>query len=374
VSATRQFKRFRELLDVDAASLAEGQLLQYSAGEIVGVGGTSFLNVKAPPFNAVGDGEEDDSAAINAAIAACASNGGGTVFFPVGTYLCNGAFDSETNSVLKIPLVATWDGTPFIDYHDTTIELLGVIPPAISPTRGSIIKSTKTGTGTMPALLAANPWVGAGLIGYDDLNYCHVKMRNLAFLTNDNPTIHGVRLDAAAKMTLEDVLVMTETGGEDGDNATEPTHSTVGLWTPNSPNFAINSMNRVWSLGFDTAIAVGEHMRAENILTLNSKIGLRFTEGYHISVVNAIVVHCVKSFKWDTYHPAMITSDIESSVAPAWQAPGANDDVVDSTNRATGELRYTKVVLFEDLFDGPNVGTTGCAKLRLVNMWSDLNP
>lgn len=39
-------------------------------------------------FGAVGNGETPDTAAIRAAIAACQEAGGGTVFFPVGTYLC----------------------------------------------------------------------------------------------------------------------------------------------------------------------------------------------------------------------------------------------------------------------------------------------
>ncbi len=39
-------------------------------------------------YNAVGDGATNDTAAIRAALAACRENGGGTVCFPPGTYLC----------------------------------------------------------------------------------------------------------------------------------------------------------------------------------------------------------------------------------------------------------------------------------------------
>ena len=47
----------------------------------------TFVNVKDAPYNAVGDGVTDDTNAINAAIGAVATAGGGTVFFPKGIYL-----------------------------------------------------------------------------------------------------------------------------------------------------------------------------------------------------------------------------------------------------------------------------------------------
>lgn len=47
----------------------------------------STFNVKAPPYNAVGNGVTDDTAAVQAAINACNSAGGGIVYFPEGTYL-----------------------------------------------------------------------------------------------------------------------------------------------------------------------------------------------------------------------------------------------------------------------------------------------
>lgn len=51
------------------------------------VSGNIFVNVKLPPFNAVGDGVTDDLGAINAALVfADATLGGATVYFPPGVY------------------------------------------------------------------------------------------------------------------------------------------------------------------------------------------------------------------------------------------------------------------------------------------------
>ena len=46
-----------------------------------------IFNVKAPEFGAIGDGLNDDTAAVQAAIAAANANGGGVVMFPGGHYL-----------------------------------------------------------------------------------------------------------------------------------------------------------------------------------------------------------------------------------------------------------------------------------------------
>ncbi|NJL18846.1 MAG: hypothetical protein HC901_00530 [Bdellovibrionaceae bacterium] len=46
-----------------------------------------IFNVKDPEFGAVGDGLHDDTAAVQAAIAAANANGGGVVMFPGGHYL-----------------------------------------------------------------------------------------------------------------------------------------------------------------------------------------------------------------------------------------------------------------------------------------------
>lgn len=48
-----------------------------------------IINVKKAPYNAVGDGATDDSAALQAAFNAAAASPGSTVLFPAGSYLHN---------------------------------------------------------------------------------------------------------------------------------------------------------------------------------------------------------------------------------------------------------------------------------------------
>src|SRR5437879_4989678 len=63
----------------DSARRVVGQ-----TGKVATVPFESAFNVKA--FGAKGDGKALDSPAINRAIDAAAASGGGTVFFPAGTY------------------------------------------------------------------------------------------------------------------------------------------------------------------------------------------------------------------------------------------------------------------------------------------------
>jgi parallel beta-helix repeat protein len=63
-----------------------------------------FFNVKSGPYGATGDGSTDDTTAIENAIAAISSNGGGTLYFPKGTYIVSESLDLVSNMrVIRAP-------------------------------------------------------------------------------------------------------------------------------------------------------------------------------------------------------------------------------------------------------------------------------
>ncbi len=66
--------------------------------------GPNVFNVK--DYGAVGDGVVLDKAAINKAVKACGASGGGTVYFPAGTYL-SGSIRLESNVALYLDAGAT---------------------------------------------------------------------------------------------------------------------------------------------------------------------------------------------------------------------------------------------------------------------------
>lgn len=72
----------------DTTGLYSGPIPYQSVvgGNVTTTAAVDYFNVKAPPYNAKGDGVTDDTAAIQAAITA-AQVAGGVVYFPMGTYV-----------------------------------------------------------------------------------------------------------------------------------------------------------------------------------------------------------------------------------------------------------------------------------------------
>ena len=80
------------------------------------------FNVKSGPFGATGDGTTNDTTAIANAIAAAEAAGGGIVFFPEGTYMCQGISTTDNTNVL---LLGTGSGSILKKRANGTIVTLG---------------------------------------------------------------------------------------------------------------------------------------------------------------------------------------------------------------------------------------------------------
>lgn len=59
--------------------------------------GAAFVNVKSEDYGAVGDGSNNDTSAIQSALDAASAAGGGTVYFPTGTYRTTSALTVAAN-------------------------------------------------------------------------------------------------------------------------------------------------------------------------------------------------------------------------------------------------------------------------------------
>lgn len=368
--------------------MAGHSLLNYPGGG----GSGATVNVKSPPYNATGLGVADDTAAIQAAINFVASLGGGTVFFPRGIYLCNGAFDATTNSVLKFPYVPLTVGAArgrardaFAGYrrfpsvrsgsawnNPVTIELLGEMPATVSAvpfitTQGSIIKCTKTGTGTAPAILAPYSYIGRQVAADYTAQFSYVQpvLRNLLFQTGVNPSIFAVRLDSAVMAIVEDVVIETADGG--GAVPVEPTHGTVGLFMPTYFNFG-NYVNRVWVAGFDTGYVAADHFRAPRAEVLNCHVGFEFLSTPQFGWGNLGVVHCNTAIKFtdiDSLHRYAMDLTVEiEQIDTGWQLPTATSDILDPNNVGNGEIRYWILQLNAG---HKTIGVTGGNNLRLID-------
>jgi hypothetical protein len=98
---------------VTASAIADGTIGQSKLNFQSG-----YINPRNPPFGALGNGTNDDTAAIQSALNSAAANGGGIVFLPAGNYL--------VNSSLVVPaqtsLVGVWRApTAGSQYQGTTL-------------------------------------------------------------------------------------------------------------------------------------------------------------------------------------------------------------------------------------------------------------
>lgn len=226
----------------------------------------AWIDVKAAPYNAAGDGSTDDTAAIQAAIDACATAGGGTVYFPAGVYIIGGALQTTHYSVAdyNAQLCLPFDGGTG---GPLPITLLGPTPASVltdsnlpgSPKQYAILKSTLTGaTGTDPAMLATRQTeVSFGLN--------NITLRNLGFRCPTNPTLGAVNLKTAWAHQIHDCAA--DAGEAYSGTLTQPTHpkATGFVMSTSDTSTPAYQTGNLYVQGFYSGVKGGNHVHFEDI-------------------------------------------------------------------------------------------------------------
>ena len=237
-------------------------------------------NVEA--YGAVHDGVTDDTAAIQASITACASAGGGVVYFPNGVYVIGGALITSLNSVnpncqLYVPLQnAATVGATLV-----TVKLMGEEPPityfnhlettANPPLTGAVLKSTVLGSGTLPAVIGTS-WIASPFSGYDaDFNFTKIEIENLTIRTRSitaavhvAPTMTGINLYRYFAAEVRHVRVDTES--RILDQSVLPTSvQSVGIRMPRWNNQGVANIEDVLVQCYYTGIILDECSRGDKL-------------------------------------------------------------------------------------------------------------
>ena len=159
--------------------------------------GLDIYNVKSAPYNAVGDGSNDDTAEIQAAINACQDSArGGVIYFPPGIYavssgLTHGNGSSTGDDVASTKAVCSFEGAGAGDDSHTTGGANVTV---------SAIKWTASNPGSLTYMLTIDgPMFGWG-------------MRHLKLWANSNSNVVGLDARQISYFTMEDVSI-SETGG-----------------------------------------------------------------------------------------------------------------------------------------------------------------
>lgn len=163
--------------------------------------GLDIYNVKSAPYNAVGDGSNDDTAEIQAAINACQdSTRGGVIYFPPGIYaissgLTHGNGSSTGAGVASTKAVCSFEGA-------------GAGDDAISSGSANVTVSAIKWTASNPGSLTYMLTIDGPMFGWG--------MRHLKLWANSNSNVVGLDARQINYFTMEDVSIVETGGGTSG--------------------------------------------------------------------------------------------------------------------------------------------------------------
>jgi len=241
--------RIRKILISLATLLCAASLLAQAQT----TAGSSPAVYSVRDFGARGDGKTLDSPAINRAIAAAAAAGGGTVYFPAGTYL-SGSIHLQSNIHLDIAAGAALLGAPQeMNAYDPPEKFAGTAYQDGGHTyfHNSLIWGENlnnisiTGTGMIDGggLTSKDKKVGEGSIGLGDktiaLKLCrNVLIRDLTILKGGHFAIITTGCDL---VTIDNVTLDTNRDGINLDCCTNVAVSNCRINSPFDDGLCLKS-------------------------------------------------------------------------------------------------------------------------------------
>lgn len=259
-----------------------------SAGQV-----TLSVTASSTVTNQMVDWGTDDTVAIQNAIIDAFNAGSATIYLPAGRYMIDGDLQTSIsgtnpNSQLYIPSVA--DSAT----NNASIRLVGestfpwLSRRLVMETKGTILKSTRIGSGVNPTMLGTIGTTG----NYLNFNYTKVTVENIALTvyTNNNtsaPSMHGIDFRYLATGIFKNVSITIDVPFLEGPDASgaEFAGLIIGGRDNNGPNY----LETCCVAGFKYSYVLGEHT------TVNNLYAFAASHGYVIPRQNYYVVGHVMS-------------------------------------------------------------------------------
>ncbi len=237
----------------------------------------------------------DDTAAVQAAINAAHTAGGGTVYLKKGIYIINGALQtsiSGTNPNSQIYFPSEADTS----YTFSQVRLLGESSVALDQYNGEILT---TGTvfistlisvsGTAPAVFGTKGATG----NFQNFNFSDIYAENIHVVVTSNkgavaPYLSGWSLFQASAVSMRRVSVTTEVGLT--NTVTPSGGSTFGFALSSYNNNGPNTFSECFAGGVHYGAIVGEHSIIDNFYCIGCYRGFVFLKGYH-TITGKILTH-----------------------------------------------------------------------------------
>lgn len=241
-------------------------------------------------YGAIPNDGLDDTPAIQAALNAAKTAGGGTVWIPFGVFTISGSLQTSINSTnpncqIYIPLTTTvQDGI--------SIRILGATPPNMEHSvlvnwpiadKGSILESTIVGSGTRPAIIGS-PWASTG---FGDMNLTDFYIDNVIIRARSKTgggadtinTMTGMNLEKlGASPGVENVRVDIQSDLVDSQ---QPASGTVGIVFPALNNSANVKAENIFVGGYEIGMKVSEHFNGSNLIAAACSEGIRIDTANH---------------------------------------------------------------------------------------------
>lgn len=325
-------------------------------------------------YGAVHNGSTDDTVAIQAAINAAVTAGGGVVYFPIGIYVIAGALQTNIGGVnYKSQLYI-----PQVNYDSTTrcaIKLMGEVQPnflqslginsVVTPTSGVILKSTLVSSTPYSYVIAS---IGASG-NFDSNNYNDCSAENIQIqLTPDGSsrlTLGGIGFNNAANALVRRVSVFPYNFNL--VNSGIPQNNCIGIAMPKENCEHINVVEDCNVGGFESGFLCGEHTSLIDTVANCCKYGYNFgTNSHHVRGARIATFWCQN----DIYFSGSAYVKI-NGLQTEWASQGKwYDDayvILDANNYGHGEISYS-VVEHNVGFNNARFNKSGGTKLQCYPM------
>jgi hypothetical protein len=338
------------LLGSGNVSISGSGISKAYAPLIISSGGDSISQrYNVLTYGADNTGNSNSTTAIQAAINACDAGGGGTVYFPKGTYLLSDTVVTRYNAQLYIPVHG------YSSSARTHIYLVGEGGPnfvpvglAYGPSAGMpvaastvILKSIVTTGSAGSAVIGTAKFDSSGAIPY---NETFLSLDNIAIQVKNNPSgtgpvIGGVSYKNGASLQCKNVVVYIDTSVY---RSTLPANDVTGIESPDISAETQTTFENTVVIGFRSGYKMSEHTLLNHADAFGCYYGFYAKNaGHDIGSLKALSQYCV----YDLYIAGVCTL-ADFNLNSEWIGGDGKwydniNTIKDSANLGLGEVFYS---------------------------------